>query len=123
MAKILVVEDEPIIRDLLTRILALDRYEVIVAIDGRLGVLHAYQDRPDLIIMDVGLPVLNGIQATQQIRAIPHQRQTPIIALTAFASEETRIECLQAGCDLYQAKPIDLAELRQNIRTLLQGTK
>jgi two-component system, cell cycle response regulator DivK len=119
MAKILVVEDDPMVRDVLTRHLSLDEHHIIVATDGSQGVQRARVDRPDLIVMDMGLPVLNGWQATHRIRSMPMTRTTPIIALTAFAMKEDRIKCLAAGCDDYQTKPVDFTKLRQTIQTLL----
>jgi DNA-binding response OmpR family regulator len=121
LAKILVVEDDQLLRDLLTCILILDRHTVTVAIDGPRGILHAQRDRPDLILMDINLPFLDGMQVTQQIRAMPAMRATPIIALSAFTSEDQCMASLRAGCTLCQRKPIDFAELRQNIRVLLEG--
>jgi two-component system, cell cycle response regulator DivK len=119
MAKILVVEDDPLTSTLLTRILSSDQHEVITADDGLQGVMHARTDHPDLIIMDIGLPTLNGLQATQRIRAMPSTRTTPIIVLSAFASEDSRLASLQAGCDVYQTKPINFNTLREAIRALL----
>lgn len=119
MAKILVVEGDQLLRDLLTCALVIDRHTVTVAIDGPRGVLHALRDCPDLILMDINLPRLEGLQATQQIRAIPTMRTTPIIALSVLVSDDQRMAGLLAGCTMYQSKPIDVAELRQNIQVLL----
>lgn len=121
MAKILVVEDDPLLRDLLTRILMLDGYEVVVALTIT-GVMHAQRDLPDLIVMDIGLPILHGVRATEQIRAIPEMRTTPIIMVSDVASEEVQLASIRAGCTLFQTKPIDTTELRQNIQVLLQTT-
>lgn len=119
MATILVVEDDPLIRELLTRLLRIERYAVITAVDGESGVRVASTYRPHLIIMDIGLPILDGLQATQRLRAMPSMQTVPIIALSAAASDEHRIAGLQAGCDVYQTKPIAFTELLHNIRTLL----
>lgn len=120
MAKILVVEDDPMIRDVLTRCLSMEDHQVIVAVDGTQGVQRARVDRPDLIVMDMGLPVLNGWQATHRIRSMPVTRSTPIIALTAFAMKEDRIKCLAVGCDEYETKPVDFTRLMQKIHGLLE---
>lgn len=120
MAKILVVEDDPMIRDVLTRCLSMEDHQVIVAVDGTQGVQRARVDRPDLIVMDMGLPVLNGWQATHRIRSMPITRSTPIIALTAFAMKEDRIKCLAVGCDEYETKPVDFTRLMQKIHGLLE---
>jgi two-component system, cell cycle response regulator DivK len=120
MAKILVVEDDPMIRDVLTRCLSMEDHQVIIAVDGTQGVQRARVDRPDLIVMDMGLPVLNGWQATHRIRSMPVTRSTPIIALTAFAMKEDRIKCLAVGCDEYETKPVDFTRLMQKIHGLLE---
>jgi two-component system, cell cycle response regulator DivK len=119
MAKILVVEDDPLIQVLLTRMLGLQQHVVIVAADGLQGVERARIDRPALILMDMGLPIMNGWQATHRIRCMPLMRTTPIVAITAFAMKEDQIKCLAAGCDAYQTKPIDFGQLFQTIDTLL----
>lgn len=114
------VEDDPMIRDMLSRRLILEGYEVITAPDGIQGVQRARVDRPDLIIMDMGLPVVNGWQATQRIRSMPITRSIPIIALTAFAMREDRDKCLAVGCDDYDTKPVDITRLISKIRLLLK---
>jgi two-component system, cell cycle response regulator DivK len=119
MAKLLVVEDDPMIRDVLTRSLTLRGYEVCTAADGIAGVHRARVDRPDLIIMDMGLPGLNGWQASHRIRAMPLTRNIPIIALTAFVLKEDRERCLMSGCNDYEPKPIDFARLSEKIEALL----
>jgi CheY-like chemotaxis protein len=87
---ILLVEDDPMIRDLLARCLTIEGYKVLTASDGVQGVQRARMDRPELIVMDMGLPVLNGWQATHRIRSMPITRTIPIIALTAYAMKEDR---------------------------------
>jgi CheY-like chemotaxis protein len=119
MARILIVEDNAMIRDMLSRYLRLDDYEVIAAVDGQQAVAVAEAEQPDLIIMDMRLPVVDGWQATRQIKAIPQFRTTPIIALTAHAFAEERAQCAAAGCDEYEAKPIDFPRLLSKIRSLL----
>lgn len=121
MTKLLVVEDDAMIRDVLARTLGLHGYEVITAIDGLAGVHRARVDRPDLIIMDMGLPGLNGWQATHRIRSMPATSAIPIIALTAFALKEDRERCLVSGCDEYETKPVNFARLNAKIAALLSA--
>src|SRR4051794_12975859 len=105
--RILLVEDDPMIRDLLSRRLAIEGYEVLTAGDGAQGVQRARVDHPKLIVMDMGLPVLNGWQATHRIRSMSMTNGIPIIALTAFAMKEDRMKCLAMGCNEYETKPVD----------------
>ena len=120
MSKILLVEDDPMISDILSRRLNLEGYEVITAPDGIRGVQRARIDRPDLIVMDMGLPVVNGWQATHRIRSMPVTRAIPIIALTAFAMRDDRAKCMAVGCDEYETKPVDITRLIQKIQGLLK---
>jgi CheY-like chemotaxis protein len=122
MTRILMVEDDPMIRDMLSRLLTLEGYQVIVACDGSQGVQRARVDRPDLIVMDMGLPVLNGWQATHRIRSMPATRAIPIIALTAYAMKEDRARCLAVGCDEYETKPVEFNRLVEKIQNLLGKT-
>ncbi len=119
MAKILVVEDEAMVRDMISRRLAVEGYQVVSATDGARGVAMARAEQPDLILMDMGLPVLNGWQATHRIKTRPETSATPIIALTAYALAEDKARCLAAGCDEYETKPIDFPRLLVKMRTLL----
>lgn len=119
MTKILVVEDDPMIQDVVSRHLTLKGYRVSTANDGAQAVHSARVDRPDLIIMDMGLPTLNGWQATHRIRSMPATRAIPIIALTAFAMKEDRAKCLAIGCDEYETKPVDFDRLLPKIQSLL----
>lgn len=119
MPKILLVEDNEYNWDMLSRRLRRHGYEVALAFDGRQGVDMAQSENPDLILMDVNLPVLDGHEATRQIRALPEQSAVPIIALTAHAMSGDREKALEAGCDDYHAKPIDLARLLVQIEALL----
>ena len=116
---ILLVEDDPMIRDLLSRWLIIGGYQVITASDGAQAVQSARIQRPELIIMDMGLPVLNGWQATHRIRSMPLTHNIPIIALTAYAMKEDRMKCLTVGCNDYETKPVDLTRLLEKIRVLL----
>jgi CheY-like chemotaxis protein len=119
MSTILVVEDEAMIRDMIERMLKISGYQVITASDGAQAVSLAFSERPDLILMDMGLPVLNGWQATQRIKAKPETRLIPVIALTAYALTEDRERCFAVGCNEYETKPIEFARLLAKIRALL----
>lgn len=122
MTKILLVEDNEMNRDMLARRLARRGYEVIVAVDGAQGVAVAQAELPDLIVMDMSLPVLDGWQATQQIKALPATRMIPVLALTAHAMSGDRDRCFVAGCDEYDTKPIEFERLMTKIIVLLNGT-
>ena len=119
MPKILLVEDNEMNRDMLSRRLVRARYEVIIAEDGARGVAMATSDTPDLILMDMSLPVIDGWEATRRIKATPELRKIPIIALTAHAMATDRDKALEAGCDDYDTKPIELQRLLGKIETLL----
>ena len=119
MPKILLIEDNEMNRDMLSRRLVRGGYEVIIAEDGARGVAMATSDRPDLILMDMGLPVIDGWEATRRIKATPELRKIPIIALTAHAMATDRDKALGAGCDDYDTKPIELPRLLGKIETLL----
>jgi two-component system, cell cycle response regulator DivK len=119
MIKILVVEDDPMIQDVVSRHLIMHGYQVITANDGGQAVHRARVDHPDLIIMDMGLPILNGWQATHRIRSMPATHSIPIIALTAFVMKEDRAKCLAIGCNDYETKPVDFSRLLPKIRALL----
>ncbi|MBF8280111.1 MAG: response regulator with CheY-like receiver domain and winged-helix DNA-binding domain [candidate division NC10 bacterium] len=120
MAKILLVEDSEMNRDMLARRLARRGYEVVIAVDGGQGVTLAQTEAPDLILMDMNLPVLDGSEATRQLRAAPATRSIPIIALTAHAMSGDREKALEAGCDDYDTKPIELERLLGKIEVLLK---
>jgi two-component system cell cycle response regulator DivK len=120
MTTILVVEDEASIRGLLERRLLIEKYQVITASDGARAVALARDQQPDLILMDMGLPTLNGWQATHRIKSRPETQAIPIIALTAYAMPEDRARCLAAGCDDYESKPINFPSLLQKVRALLE---
>lgn len=114
-ARILIVEDNPDNRTLITDILLSLGYEVIEAIDGEQGVEKALAERPDLILMDLSLPQMDGWTATAHIKAEEHMQAVPIIALSAHAMVGDREKALQAGCDDYISKPIDLRELQHKL--------
>src|SRR5215510_15120155 len=120
MTKILLVEDNDMNRDMLSRRLIRKGYEVVLARDGRQAVEMATGENPDLIIMDMSLPVTDGWEATRKVRATPETRAIPVIALTAHAMAGDREKALEAGCDDYDTKPIDLPRLLGKITTLLQ---
>ena len=119
MPKLLLVEDNEMNRDMLSRRLARCGYEVLIAIDGQQGIELARTERPDLILMDMSLPVLDGWEATRRLKADATTCATPIIALTAHAMASDRDEAIEAGCDDYDTKPVELPRLRQKIDALL----
>lgn len=121
MTRILLVEDDALNREMMMRRLAWEGYQVISAADGATAVALAETELPDLILMDLGLPILNGWQATQRIKATPSTQHIPIIALTAYALTEDRDKSIAAGCNDYEAKPINFARLLAKIETLLGG--
>jgi CheY-like chemotaxis protein len=123
MAKILLVEDNEMNRDMLSRRLERKNYEVVIAVDGAEGVSKAQTENPDLILMDISLPVIDGREATRQLKAAPETRAIPIIALTAHAMAGDRDMALEAGCDDYETKPVDLPRLLDKIETLLGRNK
>jgi len=119
MAKILLVEDNELNRDMLSRRLARRGYEVVIAIDGQQGIDRAGSDNPDLILMDLSLPVIDGWTATRQIKGNPDTGRIPVIALTAHAMAGDRERALEAGCDDYDSKPVELDRLIGKIQALL----
>jgi len=119
MTRVLLVEDNEINRDMLSRRLIRRGFEIVIAIDGAEGVKMAQSSQPDLILMDMSLPIIDGWEATRQIKALPITRHIPIIALTAHAMAGDRDRCLQAGCDEYDTKPIEFARLLAKIEVLL----
>jgi two-component system cell cycle response regulator DivK len=116
---ILLVEDDAMNRDMIARQLEWEGYEVIMAGDGLQAIAIARSARPQLILMDMGLPVLNGWESTARIKADPETRAIPVIALTAFAMAEDRARSLAAGCDAFETKPIDFRRLMALIRQLI----
>ena len=122
MKKILLVEDNEMNRDMLSRRLVRKGYDVSIAVDGRQGVEMAQSAMPDLILMDMSLPVLDGWEATRQLKNADATRHIPIIALTAHAMSGDRERALEAGCDDYDTKPIELARLLEKIEAMLNRT-
>jgi CheY-like chemotaxis protein len=121
MALILIVEDNDMNLDMLTRRLERKGYEIVSARDGRDGVEQARQTRPDLILMDMSLPVMDGWEATRKIKADPEIAGIPVVALTAHAMASDKQKALDAGCDDFYTKPIELPGLLKIISRLLGG--
>jgi two-component system, cell cycle response regulator DivK len=119
MAKILIVEDNEMNRDMLSRRLARRGYQVAIAVDGEEGVVAAKAAIPDLILMDMSLPVVDGWEATRRLKADPLTRAIPVIGLTAHAMAGDREKVIEAGCDDYDTKPVELPRLLQKIEALL----
>jgi two-component system, cell cycle response regulator DivK len=119
MPRLLYVEDNEMNRDMLSRRLQRRGFEVLIAADGEQGVAMAAAERPDLILMDMSLPVLDGWEATRRLKAEPDTRRIPIIGLTAHAMATDREQCLEAGCDEYDTKPVELGRLLAKIERLL----
>jgi two-component system, cell cycle response regulator DivK len=116
---ILIVEDNEMNRDMLSRRLERKGYKILIAVDGAMGIDVARANGPDLILMDMSLPVVDGWEATRRIKADEALKHIPVIALTAHAMANDRDKALEAGCDEYDTKPIDLPRLLGKIETLL----
>ncbi|MEW6160109.1 MAG: response regulator [Verrucomicrobiota bacterium] len=123
MQKILLVEDNEMNRDMLSRRLERRGYKVITAVDGTEGVSMAQTETPDLILMDMSLPVLDGWEATRRLKADPGTQKIPIIALTAHAMASDEQKAREAGCDDFDTKPIELPRLLGKIEAQLQKTQ
>ena len=123
MAKILIVEDNEMNRDMLSRRLARRGYEIVMAVDGAEGIATAQAVNPDLILMDMSLPVVDGWEATRRLKAEPQTRGIPVIGLTAHAMAGDREKVIDAGCDDYDTKPVELPRLLQKIEALLHADK
>ena len=122
MAKILLVEDNEMNRDMLSRRLVRRGFKVVMAVDGEQGVNMAVSESPDLILLDMSLPVLSGWDAAQKLKAAPVTQKIPIIALTAHAMGGDREKAIEAGCDEYDTKPVELNRLLEKINHFLKGT-
>ncbi len=120
MVKILLVEDNEMNRDMLSRRLRRRGFEVIMAVDGKEGINMAAKDSPDLILLDMDLPVLNGWDVARKLKSLSNTATIPIIALTAHAMVGDREEALAAGCDDYDTKPVDLGRLLSKIKFCLE---
>jgi CheY-like chemotaxis protein len=123
VARILLVEDNEMNRDMLSRRLARSGYEVVIAVQGEEGVTLARTASPDLVLMDMSLPVLDGWEATRRLKADPVTRDIPVVALTAHAMSGDREKAREAGCDDFDTKPVEYARLLSKIEGLLQKRK
>jgi len=122
MSKILLVEDNEANRDMLSRRLMRRGYEVVLAADGESGLALTLTEAPDLILMDMSLPILDGWEATRRLKSEPATQQIPIIALTAHAMSSDRDKALEAGCNDYDTKPVELPRLLEKIEALISAT-
>jgi CheY-like chemotaxis protein len=120
MPKILLVEDNEMNRDMLSRRLIRNGYEVSIAVDGQQGAEMALSERPDLILMDMSLPVIDGWEATRRIKANDATRRIPVIALTAHAMAGDREKAMEVGCEDYDIKPVEISRLLGKIAALLK---
>ena len=121
MPKLLLVEDNEMNRDMLSRRLARKGYEIVCAIDGQEGVTMAASESPDLILMDMSLPVMDGWEAARRLKDDPETQSIPIIALTAHAMAGDRNKALEAGCDDYDTKPVEFKRLLEKIGSFVEG--
>jgi two-component system cell cycle response regulator DivK len=119
MPRILLVEDNEMNRDMLSRRLVRNGYEVFIAVDGQQGADMAVSERPDLILMDMSLPVIDGWEATRRIKANDATRRIPVIALTAHAMAGDREKAMEVGCEDYDTKPVEISRLLGKIAALL----
>jgi CheY-like chemotaxis protein len=119
MALILLVEDDLLNREMICRYLQIQGFDVVTAVDGVQAVAEAQARAPNLILMDMGLPILSGWQATEQLKAAPATRATPIVALTAYAMAEDRDRAFAVGCDDFETKPVNFPQLKAKIEALL----
>jgi CheY-like chemotaxis protein len=119
VTKILLVEDNEMNRDMLSRRLLRRGYQIVMAVDGEAGLTAAESQRPDIILMDMSLPLLDGWEATRRLKSKSATRSIPVLALTAHAMEGEREKAIAAGCDDFDTKPIDLDRLLGKIENLL----
>ena len=123
MAKVLLVEDNEMNRDMLSRRLIRRGFQVVFAMDGQQGVDLARSERPDIILMDMSLPVIDGWEATRRVKADDATRRVPVIGLTAHAMAGDREKAIEAGCDDYDTKPVELDRLIGKIERLIGAAK
>jgi two-component system cell cycle response regulator DivK len=121
VSRILIVEDNEMNRDMLSRRLERRGYQVILAMDGRRGLAAARSEAPDLILMDMSLPEIDGWEVTRQLKSDDTTRGIPVIALTAHAMSSDRQKALEAGCDDYDTKPVEFQRLLMKIQTMLRS--
>jgi two-component system, cell cycle response regulator DivK len=120
MPKVLIVEDDEMNRESLSRLLKRRGFEIVIGVDGQEGIDLAQSEMPDIILMDMSLPVIDGWEATRQLKASPATRAVPVIALTAHAMSSDRDKALAAGCDDFDTKPIELDRLLPKIHALIE---
>ncbi len=120
MSKILLVEDDRPNREMLARYLTLLGYQIVLALDGAQAVQLARSEHPDLILMDMRLPVTDGWEATRQIKAGMMTHTIPVMAITAYAMDDERRRCLEVGCDEYETKPLEFPRLLAKLRSMLR---
>ena len=120
MSKLLLVEDNELNRDMLSRRLQRKGYEVVIAVDGIQGITMAQSEAPDLILLDMSIPLMDGWEVTRRLKGEPDTRSIPILALTAHAMSGDRKKALDAGCNDYYTKPVDFSALLTKIQHLLQ---
>jgi len=123
MAKVLLVEDNELNRDMLSRRLIRRGYEVVFAVDGQQGVDLARSEKPDIILMDMSLPVMDGWEATRRVKSDATTRAVPVIGLTSHAMSGDREKAIAAGCDDYDTKPVELDRLLEKMQRLLDGAE
>ncbi len=123
MTKVLLVEDNEMNRDMLSRRLTRRGFQVVFAVDGQQGVDRARSERPDIILMDMSLPVMDGWEATRRVKSDDATRTVPVIGLTAHAMSGDREKAIEAGCDDYDTKPVELDRLIGKIERLLGAGK
>lgn len=121
MTKILLVEDNEMNRDMLSKRLKRKGYDVTIAIDGEQGILLGISQKPDIILMDMSLPIVDGWDATKKLKSTPETQTIPIIALTAHAMSGDREKAIAAGCDDYDTKPVEFARLLGKIEALIHN--
>lgn len=122
MAKILLVEDNEMNRDVMFRLLSRRGYQVVFAEDGEAAIDQAIQEKPDLVLMDISLPKIDGYEATRRLRQLESSREIPIIALTAHAMTSDREKAFEAGCTDFETKPVEFPRLLAKIESHLGGT-
>lgn len=121
MSKILIVEDNEMLQEILSERLSFRGFEVVIARDGERAIAITQQEQPDLILMDMSLPILDGWETTRRLKANPATQHIPIIALTAHALSGDREKSLAAGCDDYEAKPVNFTRLLKKMNAFLKG--
>jgi two-component system cell cycle response regulator DivK len=118
MLRILLVEDDAVNREMIARYMALVGYDVLTASNGVQAIDMAQMQCPDIILMDMRLPIMDGWQATRRLKADAATASIPVVALTAYAMNEERQKCFEAGCNAYESKPVDMLQLLATIRSL-----